>query len=141
MELYNNPSSTIVATLMGNPAMNLLTAVRDGNRFVAQQNPEVYFELSGSATNKLDLSRQTFLLGFWPEDVKISLSPLDGYIKTQLYGQEYRGTDRIISLAVGDETLKKMVGIEFEGRFGDDCWFSCDSQKVFLFDPSTGQRL
>ena len=141
MELYNNPSSTIVATLMGNPAMNLLTAVRDGNRFVAQQNPEVYFELSGSATNKLDLSRQTFLLGFWPEDIKISLSPLDGYIKTQLYGQEYRGTDRIISLAVGDETHKKMVGTEFEGRFGDDCWFSCDSEKVFLFDPSTGQRL
>jgi hypothetical protein len=28
--------------------------------------------------------------------------------------------DRIISLAVGSESLKKMVSIEFEGRFGDE---------------------
>ena len=101
----------------------------------------VYFELSDSATNQLDLNRPTFLLGFWLEDIKISLSPVDGYIKSQLYGQEYRGTDRIISLAVGDETLIKMVGAEFEGRYGDDCWFSYDTEKIFLFDPSTGLRL
>ena len=140
-ELYKNPSSTVVATLMGNPAMNLLTAVRDGKRFIAQQNSQVYFELPESATNQLYFGRQSFLLGVWPEDIKISLTPINGYIKSQLYGQEYRGTDRIISLAVGDETLKKMVGTEFEGRYGDDCWFSCDSEKIFLFDPSTGQRL
>jgi len=64
-----------------------------------------------------------------------------GCIKSQLYGQEYRGTDRIISLAVGDETLKKMVAIDFEGRYGDDCWFSYDTEKIFIFDPSTGLRL
>jgi multiple sugar transport system ATP-binding protein len=141
VELYNNPSSTVVATLMGNPAMNLLTVERDGKRLVTQQNSQVFFELSDSATNQLNSSRQTFLLGLWPEDIEISLSPKDGFIKSQLYGQEYRGTDRIISLALGDKTLKKLVGTEFEGRFGDDCWFSCDSEKIFLFDPSTGQRL
>jgi multiple sugar transport system ATP-binding protein len=140
VELHSNPSSTVVATLMGNPAMNLLTVVRDGKRFVAQQNSQVYFELSESATNQLNSSRQSFLLGLWPEDIKISLTPKAGFIKSQLYGQEYRGTDRIINLAVGDETLKKMVSTEFEGRFGDECWFSCDSEKIFLFDPSTGQR-
>ena len=86
-------------------------------------------------------SLQIFLLGLWPEDIEISLSPKDGFIKSQLYGQEYRGTDRIISLAVGDETVRKMVSTEFEGRFGDDCWFSFDSEKMYLFDSSTGQRL
>jgi multiple sugar transport system ATP-binding protein len=140
-ELYNNPSSTVVATLMGNPAMNLLTVVRDEKRFVAQENSQVYFELSDSAVNQLDSNRQTFLLGLWPEDIHISLSPQDGFIKSKLYGQEYRGTDRIISLAVGNESLKKMVNIEFGGRFGDECWFAVNSEKIFLFDPSTGQRL
>jgi multiple sugar transport system ATP-binding protein len=140
-ELYKNPLSTVVATLMGNPAMNLLTVFRDGKRFVAQQDPQVYFELPESATNQLNISRQPILLGLWPEDIQISLSPIDGYIKSRLYGQEYRGTDRIISLAVGDETLKKMVGTEFEGRYGDDCWFNYNAEKVFVFDPSTGQSL
>jgi multiple sugar transport system ATP-binding protein len=140
-ELYNNPSSTVVATLMGNPAMNLLTVVRDEKRFVAQENSQVYFELADSAVNQLDSNRQTFLLGLWPEDINISLSPQDGFIKSKLYGQEYRGTDRIISLAVGNESLKRTVNIEFEGRFGDECWFAVDSTKIFLFDPSTGQRL
>jgi ABC-type sugar transport system ATPase subunit len=126
---------------MGNPAMNLLTVEKDGNRLVAQQNSHVYFELSDSAMNQLDLSRQTLLLGLWPEDIEVSLAPKESFIKSRLYGQEYRGTDRIISLALGNETLKKMVGTEFEGRFGDDCWFSLDSEKIFLFDPSTGQRV
>ena len=36
----------------------------------------VYFELSDSATHQLDLNRPTFLLGFWPEDIKISLFPI-----------------------------------------------------------------
>jgi multiple sugar transport system ATP-binding protein len=141
IELYANPSSTVVATLMGNPAMNMLTVVRDGKRFFSEQNSLVYFELSDSATNQLDTKNQKFLLGLWPEDIEISLEPKDGFIKSQLYGQEYRGTDRIISLAVGDETLKKMVDSEFPGRYKDDCWFSYDPEKIYLFDPETGHRI
>jgi ABC-type sugar transport system ATPase subunit len=139
--MYNNPSSTVVATLMGNPGMNLFTVERDGMALVAQQDSQIRFELSDSGRYPLDSNQHTFVLGLWPEDVEISLSPKDGFVKSQLYGQEYRGTDRIVSLAVGADTIRKMVGSEFAGRFGDECWFSFDREKAFLFDPSNGQRV
>ena len=140
-ELYANPSSTVVATLMGNPAMNLLTVTRDGRRFYSEQNSRVYFELPDSAVNQLDSENKGFLLGLWPEDIDISLEPKDGFIKSQLYGQEYRGADRIVSLRVGEEMIKKIVDSEFPGRYNDDCWFSYDPEKVYLFDTSTGYRI
>jgi ABC-type sugar transport system ATPase subunit len=86
-------------------------------------------------------NQKKFLVVIWPEDIEISLTPKDGFIQSKLYGQEYRGTDRIISLAVGDEHIKKMVAIDFPGRFGDECWFSYNKQNVFLFDSKTGDRI
>lgn len=140
-ELYNNPATMVVASLMGNPAMNFLGVTREGQRLISREDPQISFEMSKQMGNGVDDGCQDLLLGLWPEDIQVSLEPKDGYFKSQLYGQEYRGTDRIISLAVGDETLKKMVNSTFPGRFGDDCWFSYNSENLYLFDPASGKRV
>jgi multiple sugar transport system ATP-binding protein len=140
-ELYGDPATTVVAALMGNPAMNFLTVRREGKRLTSTEDPEVSLELPQREADWVEKGGKDLLLGLWSEDIQVSLKPKEGFLKSELYGQEYRGADRIVSLAVGEETLKKMVEIDFPGRFGDPCWFTCDPAKIYLFDRETGRRI
>jgi multiple sugar transport system ATP-binding protein len=140
-ELHQRPATTVVATLMGNPAMNLISVGRDGQKLISSQDPRLVFEFSERQFIGLDSVQGELLLGIWPEDLKVSLQPQEGFFKTRIYGLEYRGTDRIISLAVGEESLKKMVAASFSGRYGEDCWFSWGRDKIYLFDRQTGKRV
>jgi multiple sugar transport system ATP-binding protein len=140
-QLHDNPSTTVVASLMGNPAMNFLSVTCDGQRLVCKQDPTVTLTVMNPAADHADLAAKDLLLGVWADDIQVSLTPVDGFFKSRLYGQEYRGNDRIISLAVGDESLKKMVDSDFPGRYGDDCWFTFDPARLYLFNTQTGTRI
>jgi multiple sugar transport system ATP-binding protein len=140
-ELYRNPSTTVVASLMGNPPMNLFSFSKAGKRLISTQNPEFVFEVPKGHLDHLGSINDNVLLGIWPEDTEISLEPRNRFIKSQIYGQEYRGTDRIINIAVGNESLKKVVDFNFKGRHGDDCWFSYTREHTYLFDQQTGKRI
>ena len=140
-ELHRDPSTTVVASLMGDPPMNLFSFSKVGKKLISTQNPEFIFEVPERHLDRLGSSNDNILLGIWPEDTEISIEPRDGFIKSQIYGQEYRGTDRIINIAVGNESLKKVVDSSFKGRHGDYCWFSYTSECTYLFDQQTGKRI
>jgi multiple sugar transport system ATP-binding protein len=140
-ELQNNPLSTVVSSLMGNPPMNFFSAIKEGKNLISTQNPEFVFELSEAQFTLEGSTGSDILLGIWPEDVEISLVARVGFIRGRIYGQEYRGTDRIVNIAVGDEFLKRVVGYDFPGRHGDDCWFCYKKDRVYLFDARTGKRI
>lgn len=138
--LHTDPATTVVATLMGNPAMNLLSVTRDGNRFISVKDTTIFFEPAHDK-QLTSIKSDNLLLGLWPEDILISLESQKGYFKTRIYGQEYRGADRVISLAIGEEKLRKVVDIDFPGRYGDACWFSYNPHRIYIYDGTNGARL
>ena len=141
-ELHENPATTTVASLMGNPAMNLIRVARQGTRLVSKGNPSYSFEMLKVGEVTEGILEDDLLLGVWPEDVRVSLEPREGFFKSRLFGQEYRGNDRVITIAVGeDEILMKMVDGVFPGRYGDACWFSLDPERLYPFNPYNGRRI
>jgi multiple sugar transport system ATP-binding protein len=140
-ELQNDPLSTVVSSLMGSPPMNFFSVSKDGSKLISTQDSKFVFELSEAQVTLTGSTGSDILLGIWPEDVEISLEPRDDFIRGRIYGQEYRGTDRIVNIAIGDEFLKKVVDYDFPGRHGDDCWFCYKRDRVYLFDAKTGKRI
>ncbi|MBW1659704.1 MAG: ABC transporter ATP-binding protein [Deltaproteobacteria bacterium] len=141
-ELHEDPATTTVASLMGNPAMNLIRVAREGTRLVPKGDSSYSFEMLKVGEVTEGILEDDLLLGVWPEDVQVSLEPRDGFFKSRLYGQEYRGNDRVISIAIGeDEILKKMVESNFPGHYGDACWFALNPDRLYLFNPHNGKRV
>lgn len=140
-ELFQHPQTAIVATLMGAPGMNLISVKRDGKRLVSSHDPQLAFAIRERELIGAEQISGEFLFGIWPEHLEVSLQPRQGFSKGRISGQEFRGMDRVISIGMGEESLKKVVEPSFPGRYGDDCWFAYDRERSYLFAKQSGRRV
>ncbi len=140
-EIFESPETVVVARFMGSPAMNLLSVQRDGQQLVSTQDPHFAFQVFERDLHGTESGTGDLWFGIWPEDVDVSLQPKDGFLQGKIVGQEFRGMDRVISIGIGEESVKKVVGPSFPAHYGDDCWFSYQQERVYLFKKDSGLRI
>jgi multiple sugar transport system ATP-binding protein len=126
-DIYDRPSTTFVAQLVGIPRINLLESAREnGTLFVADS--EIHLPLPADTNVP-----SSFLLGIRPEDVKLAS---DGGLGGEVVLTEPLGVETVIHVKSGKQVLLSIVPGITELKIGDAVKFNIDRERLHFFDPS-----
>jgi multiple sugar transport system ATP-binding protein len=122
-DIYDRPSTTFVATLVGTPRINLFKAARD-NGTVLIENSELQIPSTGD-------SPAQFLLGIRPEDVKPGS---EGKFVGKLVLTEPLGVETILHIQSGGQTLLSLVPGMTHFKLNDTIRFNLAQDRLHYFD-------
>ena len=129
-DIYDRPSDTFVARLVGTPPINLLDAGRENGSLVVKDSP----------LNLWDPDRDlpsSFLLGIRPEDVT---PDTEGEFRGRVSLIEPLGVETILHLEIGDQKLLSLVPGMTPLDIGDNVSFSIAPERLHYFDHD-GHRI
>lgn len=133
-ELIANPSHISVGKLIGSPAMALF----EGRVSGSQLDIDGYDAVLACSPG---LPQGRIRVGWWPEDIEISMLRQAGYQRAEIYATDFRGVDRTLQIRFASHGLRKVVPLEFDLVEGDRCWFALPEEKAFFFDFETGDTV
>jgi len=134
-QIYNSPKNTFVASFVGSPPMNLIEGRLVGGRAViAPQSFELPY--AGSANGNAENRPLTF--GIRPEDIRLDTG---APVEARVHDVENHGVEKILTLRVGDQTLRATVPAQTQVAIEESVRFAWDSAKVMLFDRGSGLSL
>lgn len=137
-EIYNNPRDTYVASFVGSPPMNLIDGRLVNNRAVmAPMNFELPLSGGakgfGGAKTGAATEGRPLVFGIRPEDVYLeSGAP----VEARVYDVENHGVEKILTLRVGDTTLRATVPARTDVAIEQSVRFAWNADKVVLFDKA-----
>ena len=127
-EVYDRPASMFVASFLGSPAMNLLTAGTNGGRAVLGNAALAAGHAGGGA----------FVLGIRPEHVALDdAAPLRG----EVAAAEYLGTTQLVTIDTEAGRVVARMSSAIAARTGEQVGLRFAPDQVRLFDPASGRRL
>ncbi len=132
-ELIACPGHISVGRLIGSPAMSIFEATADGHALAI----DGYDKKLACPAGLQGRTR----VGWWPEDIHLSMQRRDGYQQAEVYATDFRGIDRTLQIRFADQGLRKVVPLEFDLVEGDTCWFALPEANAFHFDFETGDNL
>ena len=135
-DIYTKPKTKFVGSFIGSPAMNFIPvnhAIQKDQHTVKIDNEEYavpkFFQNSSSQNN---------VLGVRPE--KMFLSDDKG-IPGEVYGSEYLGTRKILTIQSQFGTYKIRVSNDVNVKIGTNVKISFDSDSTIIFDGQTDEAL
>lgn len=127
-DIYDRPSNTFVAQLVGSPRINLLNAAIDSGALVVPQTP-IRFAIGNRPSGQV-------LVGIRPEDI---VPHAQGEFKGEVSLVEPLGVETVLHIKTGSQVLVSVVaGISHYQR-GSAVNFNINRDQLHFFD-STGQR-
>ncbi|AGB44177.1 ABC transporter ATP-binding protein [Mesorhizobium sp. B2-3-14] len=142
-EIYNNPRDTYVASFVGSPPMNLIDGrLVNGRAVMAPLNFELPFAGAAKIFTGAGASAATdgrpLVFGIRPEDVYLeSGAP----VEARVHDVENHGVEKILTLRVGDTTLRATVPARTDVAIEQPVRFAWNPDKVVLFDKGSGVSL
>jgi multiple sugar transport system ATP-binding protein len=139
-ELYEHPHTSFVAGFIGSPAMNLVAC-----KFV-EQNGEVLLDHPGfripAPRAHLKDHPSSVTLGIRPEHVQVVEGEAADAFPSRVEIVQVLGDEMILDVGLRDGTVIKIVSpVSSELVSGAECATRFPPERIFLFDPATGQRL
>ena len=146
-EIYDEPATLFVAGFVGTPRMNFLegTLYREGDQLYIRHP---LFELAMSPAKAADLetgtSSQEVVVGFRPENIRLSETAEADSIPTEVYVLEPQSDKLVVSLKFGEEILKVQAErgrLGFEPQLGQKVFMTFEEEFAHVFDKTTGRRI
>lgn len=144
-EVYNQPANLFVAGFIGSPPMNLLKgrimdeggsfsfAIDSGKHTV----PKFYNETLIKGWSGKDI-----IMGIRPQGLTLVRETTGQCSEAQVYTVENLGSEKLVDLIFGKKTrLKAQVDSDETVRVDDRVWFKVNENKMYLFDPESGNAL
>jgi multiple sugar transport system ATP-binding protein len=146
--VYNYPANRFVATTVGSPPTNFLTAqVQDSAGRLKLVHPALVTRCGGAedaartAIAELKDNGSSIWIGVRPEDVHLSKEcSSDACFPARVSVVEPLGAETIIDVIVGDDIIKAIVPPMQHLAEGQQVWVTFDKARVHLFDPKTEGR-
>ncbi len=140
-EIYHNPQNRMVATFLGSPPMNIVTAIYSQESFVIGNQslpcPEHLRSLLASAEG------QEIQLGIRPENLRLAQEPIG--LQLQVVIVESLGNKTLIKASLPNDPSQLFYvedrNISNNLRSLDLIWVGLNLDDLFLFDPTTGDRI
>ncbi len=141
--LYSDPVNQMVATFLGSPPMNLLQGIYR----------ETHFEVEGqmlpvpnALSRKLQPAQgQCFNLGIRPEHLRVVSESEPVHLRAEVTLVEPLGREVLLRAVLPPRqtgpTLSLQVPPQLRPQVGDRLLLQLALDKLFVFDPSSGQRL
>jgi ABC-type sugar transport system ATPase subunit len=140
-EVFNKPRNTFVATLLGDPPMNLVDyesgEVSDGTLRLSRGGGTT--EITGTAFTDRDFG--PVKLGFRDFTVTIHPSVQPNSIEGQVYVSESVEDYKVYTLTVGDGRVKVLTPRDVDFDIDASVYVALDPRRISLFDGATGERI
>jgi multiple sugar transport system ATP-binding protein len=144
--IYQDPANLVVATFIGNPAMNRLDgalATDDGRLLFV--HPDVTLALTPAAlkTEQANsLTGRKVQLGVRPEGLRLDRQPCDGQAFTaDVFLVELIGPVTYVDLKLGSILVRASVDPALKPKVGETFHVSVAPDKTYLFDAGDGRRI
>ena len=127
-EIYHNPSTKFVASFIGNPPMNFLSAkkIKDNNWEVAD------YQLEGPTIDEPEID-----FSIRPEDLELS----EEGIKAEIKIIEPLGPHQLVNCIVQGQMFRIILANEISVKAGQTIKVKPNKNKVRWFNPKTNQSL
>ena len=145
-QLYLTPANEFVASLLGDPAMNIMdgTLIRTGDDLRILLTGQFSFPLNGEHRQIVERANldQRIRLGVRPTDVRLSkeMSP-ETPIPARVYVAELVGRKQLITFSLEGQFFKAKGDFDIDTSVDAGMAFGFALEKVHLFDPTTTRRL
>jgi multiple sugar transport system ATP-binding protein len=131
--VYHFPANLFVADFIGNPKVNLLDGVVSGKNMVDLGRFKLPVDTHNATGN--------MVVGIRPEDIAISMTPVDGAVEFVAYSVLPSGADSTIIARLGDiELTVKVMGIS-KIKMDEKIWLSFDPQTLNLYEKESGNLI
>jgi multiple sugar transport system ATP-binding protein len=129
--VYHYPANLFVADFIGNPKVNLLDGVVDGDNSVVLGD----FKITVATCN----ATGEVVVAARPEDIAISTQPVPGAVEFSAYSVLPAGADStVVAHRDGTEITVRVMGIS-KIRMDDRIWLKFDPQTLNLYDKQSGK--
>ncbi|HEY9895439.1 MAG TPA: ATP-binding cassette domain-containing protein, partial [Candidatus Sericytochromatia bacterium] len=141
--IYAHPANRMIATFLGSPPMNILTATYDGTAF--QINGQALPCPEGLQAKPQPIAGQTYDLGIRPEHLQLCADA--GDLKVEISVVEPLGREVLVRARLLAEPLSRSSELAFQCRpdqclrVGDRCSLALDFDQLFVFNADTGKTL
>ncbi len=140
-EIYEHPANQMVATFIGTPPMNIIpTIYQNGIWHIGEQN----LPCSPELTTQLALRNgQGLNLGIRPEHLNIVPTQIDESLLVTIQVIEPLGREILLKCQICSTAiyLNLLASADWAGRVGDKLTVQLTTDRLFVFDASTGNRL
>jgi multiple sugar transport system ATP-binding protein len=128
--IYHYPANLFVADFIGNPKVNLLDGVVDGNNSVDLGKFKTAVGTHG-VTGRV-------VVAIRPEDITISTEPVPGAVEFSAYSVLPSGADSTIIARLGDTAITvREMGIS-KIKMDDKIWLKFNPDMLSLYDKESG---
>jgi len=131
--VYNKPNNTWVASFIGNPPMNLIEGELNDKTFTSK---DLKVKIPDSVIDNIKKKTKKVILGVRPEDVKIG-----GDITGTVSLVEPLGSQTLIHISIGDQTIKLLNPKLMLVKIGDKLKIDLSSPNMSLFDSETKKNI
>ena len=135
-ELWNHPANLFVAGFIGEPAINLIEGTLEGE---GVRIGTVRWELG--RTPKIGSESGKVVVGFRPNKIEVSVSPVENGLEGIVTVQEFMGNEKLLTLSINGEDYRALVPILERVKIGKPVYLKVAPQNVGVFDMGTGIAL
>ena len=129
LTIYNKPRAKFVGSFIGSPAMNFIdvnASVQKGSTSVKINGSQLTVPQCHESSN-IDFN----YLGIRPENIRIVD---DGNIKGAVYGVEYLGANKIITVDTEFGRIKARTPSVINAKIGDNVGLEFDANSIIIFN-------
>jgi multiple sugar transport system ATP-binding protein len=139
INIYHRPANMFVAGFMGSPSMNFLEGKLDRSerKFVSQ---DLILRLGTEVLSRCN-GHERITLGIRPEDVRVSISELEGGTAASVYITEALGNETFVFMNLGRKKIVARTDSTARLDIEAKIWISFDQTKLHFFDSASGNRL
>ncbi len=147
-EVYWRPRNLFVATFIGSPPANTLTArvKHDSRGRVCLEIGQSSYCLPEEDKRAQKLARtklSSVIVAFRPEKAKLDTEPREGLaaIQAEVYVVETLGRENIVTLVVGEEPVKVVADPSTQPKIGEKLYILVNPKDLMFYDPDTGLNI
>ena len=148
-DVYSNPANRMVATFLGSPPMNIIPVTYHEERLWLSEQQSIAIPEMLIPEIK-SYNGQGWDLGIRPEHIALVNPENDrqngnsyNTIKVKVNVVEPLGKEILTNVTIPNSTttINLLLPQEWQGKTGDILKLKLDLQYLFLFEPTTGQRI
>jgi multiple sugar transport system ATP-binding protein len=141
--VYDLPSNQFVGGFIGNPPMNFMTGQvqRDNGQVKAQIGD---FSLTPAPEMQPILKAydgQEIVIGIRAENMETLNNPADDTLKVRVLVVEPLGSQNLLTVKIGEDTVKVATHPTFQVAPGEDVWLRFPADKTRWVDRDSGKAL
>ena len=141
--VYDMPANHFVGGFIGNPPMNFMTGqVQRENGHVRVQIGDFKLDPSAAMQNVLKpYDGKSVLLGIRAENMETLNTPADDAVKVNVLVVEPLGAQNLLTVNIGDDTVKVSTHPTFQVAPNDDVWLRFPADKIRWVDRDSEKVL